>query len=239
MDNIDHVVVEYDEADEMIDKYFRTSIYSIGDRFIKGYTNFTRNGMPVRRTLYLVEDRLYHYYEIYNTNNELLMRGYARYYISRSSDDRYTYIQMKSTSHKYSLFEFPKGGNDPILVTGGCNTVESGKNYTVDELAGPCATIKTLVIGEDGFKFNTSFASLDNSAKLDIFEGLDMFQSNGIEINTASSTSEAKAQMVNEIKNFDFNFELIEDGGGDGGKDDSAISILPFLFLVIMAILMF
>lgn len=218
-------LADQEEAEEVMDKYFNPLTHSIGDLYIEGSIMMLRNTMPLTRKLFLTNDRMYHYYEIQNDNKDVLMKGYARYYITRTINTNFTYVNIDSTSSKYSLFEFPMGGSDSILVSGGCNTVQKDKQYTVDELGGPCSTIKTLVLGTDGFKYNTMFSSLDSTSKNDIFEGLDVFQVYASKISSTTNSS----KIVEEIRAFDDHYDLIDDAG---------VFAFPIFLLVIMVIFM-
>lgn len=223
--NIQFKVVDVDDAEEFMDKYFNPLTHNIADLYIEGTTSLTRNTMPLTRKLFLTNDRLYHYYEIQNNNKDILMKGYARYYITRSTEANFTYVAIDSVSTKYSLFEFPMGGSDKILLDGGCSGVQKDKQYTVEELAQPCNTIKTLVLGTDGFKYNTMFSSLDATSKVDIFEGLDVFQAYTVHISGTTNSS----ALVEKIRAFDDHYEL---------EDDSGAFAFPIFLLVIMAIFM-
>lgn len=220
--NIQFKVVDVDDAEEFMDKYFNPLTHNIGDICIEGTTTIYRNNKPLTRKLFLTNDRLYHYYEIQNNNKDILMKGYARYYITRTTEANFTYVAIDSVSTKYSLFEFPMGGSDKILLDGGCNGVQKDKQYTVEELAQPCNTIKTLVLGTDGFKYNTMFGSIDATSRINIFEGIDVVHTYMYGVTNSSA-------LVEEIRAFDDHYEL---------EDDSGAFAFPIFLLVIMAIFM-
>lgn len=220
--SMSYKLVDVEDAEEFIETYFNPLTHNIADLCIEGTTTIYRNTMPLTRKLFLTNDRLYHYYEIQNNNKDILMKGYARYYITRSTEANFTYVAIDSVSTKYSLFEFPKGGSDDTLTSIGCSGVQKDKQYTVEELAEPCSTIKTLVLGTDGFKFNTMFGSIDATSRINIFEGIDVVHTYMYGVTNSSA-------LVEEIRAFDDHYEL---------EDDSGAFAFPIFLLVIMAIFM-